>query len=143
MQVIIKTINDAFQENLEAVVLLIIVTAMFYFLNIVFGTILGTSDIGFDFKKFMFGVLKGLVASLGIFAFCYSLNLFALTLALININISVEVITVLEVIGVMVVWDIDLAKEIYEKLKALKELKYIKYEDIQVNPNYTNQEGIG
>lgn len=145
MATIIRTIEEAVQENLEAICLLIIVTAILYIANIIFGTVLGTKKDGFDFNKFLYGFWKGVLAAVGIFVFCYSLNLFALTLKLINISISVEVITVLEVIGVMATWDIDLAKEVFEKIKSLKELKYISYDDIQINPNSSQQDigGIG
>ena len=141
MEKIIEIITKAMSENLEAVVLLIVVTGILYLLNILFGTILGTNEVGFNAKKFLFGFLKGLYACLGIFAFCYALNLFSLTLALIDINISVEVITVLEVVSVMVTWDIDLTKEIYEKIKQLKELKYVAYEDITVNDYSVDERG--
>lgn len=141
MKVIIETIQNAFSENLEAVVLLIVATGILYLINILLGTILGTFDVGFNFKKFLFGFLKGLVASICIFVFCYALNLLTLTLKLVDIVISVDVLTVLEVITVLAVWCIDLAKEIFEKIKSLKELKYIKYEDIQANPQ--SEKGIG
>ena len=135
MRTVIEMISKAFSDNLESVALLIIVTAIFYLLNILFGTILGTNQIGFQKMKFLFGFLKGFVACLGIFAFCYTLNLFSLTLALIDIEISATVITVLEVIGVMVTWDIDLATEIYEKIKSFKELKYVSYDDVKFRVN--------
>lgn len=143
MKVIIETIQNAFSENLEAVVLLIVVTGILYLINIILGTILGTFDIGFNLKKFLFGFLKGLIASLCIFVFCYALNLLALTLKLVDIVISVDVLTVLEVITVLAVWDIDLSKEIFEKIKSLKELKYVKYEDVSklVNDYSTDERG--
>lgn len=143
MKVIIETIRNAFSENLEAVFLLIVVTAILYLINILLGTILGTFDVGFNFKKFLFGFLKGLVASICIFVFCYALNLLALTLKLVDIVISVDVLTVLEVITVLAVWCIDLAKEIFEKIKSLKELKYINYKDVSklVNDYTTDERG--
>ena len=145
MATIIKTIEAAIHDNLEAICLLIIVTAILYIANIMFGTVLGSKEDGFNLNKFIYGFWKGLLAAAGIFVFCYSLNLFALTLKLINISISTEVITVLEVIGVMVTWDLDLAKEVFEKIKSLKTLKYVSYDDVQVNPNSSLEEigGIG
>ena len=141
MKLIIETIQKAFSENLDAVVLLIIVTAMLYLINIVLGTILGTHQVGFNLKKFLFGFLKGTIASLCIFAFCYALNLLALTLKLVDIVVSVDVLTIVEVIAVLSTWAIDLSKEIFEKVKSLKELKYIKYEDVSVNDYQTNDRG--
>ena len=36
---------------------------------------------------------------------------------------------------------IDIAKDVIAKIKSMKELKYVKYEDVQINPN--KEEGIG
>ena len=125
MKVIIDTINGALQENLDSIVLLIIVTGILYLANIMFGTVLGTKEEGFDFDKFVYGFYKCILAGIGIFVFCFGLNLFSLTLALIKISISAEIITILEVIGVLATWDIDLSKEVFEKIKSLKKLKYV------------------
>ena len=141
MKTIIETIDKAFSENLEAVVLLIICTALLYLVNIALGTILGTREVGFNLKKFLFGFLKGIIAAALIFVFCYSLNLLSLTLALVDITVSVDVITVLEVVGVLAIWDIDMAKEVIEKIKSLKELKYVTYDDYQINPQ--SEKGLG
>lgn len=143
MNVIVQTICNAINNNLDAIVLLIIVTGILYLANIIFGTVLGTREEGFNLDKFLYGFYKCLLAGMGIFVFCFGLNLFSLTLALIDIIISVDVITILEVIGVLATWDIDLSKEVLEKIKSLKELKYVSYDDVQVNPNYSEQEGIG
>ena len=139
MNIIIETIKQAFGENLEAVFLLIVCTAILYLINIVLGTILGANNIGFKVKKFAFGFLKGLIVSISIFAFCFVLNLLSLTLALVDIKISVSVITVLEVVGVLAIWDLDMCQEIFEKIKSLKELKYLTYED--VNDYSVNERG--
>lgn len=141
MKTIIEMITKAFSENLEAVVLLIFVTAMLYLINIILGTILGSFNIGFNMKKFLLGFAKGVIASLCIFAFCYALNLLSLTLAIVDIVISVSVLTVIEVITVLSVWAIDLSQEIFEKIKSLKELKYITYNDVQANPHSQKELG--
>lgn len=130
MNIVVETIKQAFGENLEAVFLLILCTAILYLINIVLGTILGANNIGFKVKKFAFGFLKGLIVSISIFAFCFVLNLLSLTLALVDIKISASVLTVLEVVGVLAIWDLDMCQEIFEKIKSLKELKYLSYEDI-------------
>lgn len=110
--------------------MLIVVTSL-YAINILFGTIVGSFKEKFNLKKFLFGILKCLIADIGIFLFCYTLNLFALTLQLTkDILISVDFITTIEVITILVVWAIDLSKDIIEKIKSMKELKYITYEDV-------------
>lgn len=139
---IFRTIQGAVQENLDTIFLMLIVVGSLSGINIVLGTIVGSFTEGFDGKKFCFGVLKAFVIGLCIFAFCYTLNLFALTLQLTkDITISSEFITTLEVFFVLVTWGLDLSKDIYEKVKSLKTLKYVSYEDVQQNPQ--SEKGIG
>ena len=139
---IIQTIEKAVQENLDTIVLMLIVVGSLSAINIVLGTIIGTFTDKFDAKKFFFGILKAIVIGLCIFAFCYTLNLFALTLQLTkDITISTEFISTVEVFTILIVWAIDIAKDIVVKVKSMKELKYVKYEDVQINVN--NQSEVG
>ena len=121
---------------------MLIVVGSLNAINIVLGTIIGTFTDKFDAKKFFFGILKAIVIGLCIFAFCYTLNLFALTLQLTkDITISTDFISTVEVFTILIVWAIDIAKDVIAKIKSMKELKYVKYEDVQINPN--KEEGIG
>lgn len=139
---IIKTITDALQENLDTIVLMLIVVGSLSAINIVMGTIIGTFTDRFDVKKFFFGILKAFVIGLCIFVFCYTLNLFALTLQLTkDVTISTDFISTVEVFTILIVWALDLAKDIIEKIKSMKTLKYVKYEDVQINVQ--TEEGIG
>lgn len=142
METILKLISEALQENLETVVLMLIVVGSLSAINIVLGTIIGTFTTEFNVKKFFFGILKAFIIGLCIFVFCYTLNLFALTLQLTkDVTISSDFITTVEVFTILIVWAIDLAKDIIEKIKTMKTLKYIKYEDVQINVQ--NEKGIG
>lgn len=142
MATIIKLIEEALQENLETVVLMLIVVGSLSGINIVLGTIIGTFTDEFNVKKFFFGILKAFIIGLCIFVFCYTLNLFALTLQLTkDITISADFITTVEVFTILIVWALDLAKDIIEKIKSMKTLKYVKYTDIQINAQ--NEKGIG
>lgn len=142
METILKLISEALQENLETVVLMLIVVGSLSGINIVLGTIIGSFTEGFDVKKFFFGILKAFIIGLCIFVFCYTLNLFALTLQLTkDVTISSDFITTIEVFTILIAWALDLAKDILEKIKGMKTLKYVKYEDIQINVN--TEEGIG
>ena len=142
METILKLISEALQENLETVVLMLIVVGSLSGINIVLGTIIGSFTEGFDLKKFLFGILKAFIIGLCIFVFCYTLNLFALTLQLTkDISISSDFITTVEVFTILIAWALDLAKDILEKIKGMKTLKYVKYEDVQIN--VTNEKGIG
>lgn len=136
-----KTILEALNENLETIILMLIVVSSLYAINILFGTIVGSFKEKFNLKKFLFGILKCLIANVGIFLFCYTLNLFALTLQLTkDISISVDFITTIEVITILVVWSIDLSKDIIEKIKSMKELKYVSYDVVSSNQTYIEKQ---
>lgn len=144
METILKLISEALQENLETVVLMLIVVGSLSGINIVLGTIIGTFTEKFDVKKFFFGILKAFIIGLCIFVFCYTLNLFALTLQLTkDVTISGDFITTLEVFTILIVWALDLCKDIIEKIKSMKQLKYVSYDDVIIQQNPQAEEGIG
>lgn len=133
---VLQIIKEAMEENLETIILMLIVVSSLYAINILFGTIIGTYTEKFDAKKFLFGVLKMVLADIGIFVFCYTLNLFSLTLQLTkDITISADFITTLEVFTILVVWAVDTAQDIVAKIKSLKELKYVSYDDVKTKVN--------
>lgn len=141
-QHVIDIIREAVESNLETIILMLIVVTSLYAINILFGTVVGSFTEKFSVKKFLFGFVKCVLADTGIFAFCYTLNLFTLTLQLTkDITISADLITVLEVITILIVWAIDLCKDIVEKIKSLKTLKYVTYGDVQVNPQAPEEIG--
>lgn len=141
---VIKVITDAVQENLETIILMLIVVGSLSGINIVLGTIIGTFTERFDVKKFFFGILKAFIIGLCIFVFCYTLNLFALTLQLTkDITISTDFISTVEVFTILIVWALDLAKDIIAKIKSMKELKYVSYDDVIIQQNQQQEEGIG
>lgn len=142
MQTIIKTIQDAVQENLETIVLMLIVVNSLYGINITLGTVIGSFTEKFNSRKFFFGILKAFLASLCIFCFCYTLNLFSLTLQLTkDITISADFISTIEVFTILIVWGLDLSKDIVEKIKSMRTLKYLNYEDVQISTEESG--GIG
>jgi len=142
METIIRVIEEAIQSNLETIVLMLIVVNSLYLINIILGTVKGSFTEKFDWKKFLFGFLKAIITDISIFGLCYVLNLFALTLQLTkDITISTDIITTAEVIIILVTWAIDLDKDIIEKVKSLKDLKYVTYDDVQINKK--TQEEIG
>lgn len=140
---ILKSINTNLLDKMEVVVVFLIVAGGMYVTNIILGSLNAIFTNEFDWKKFIYGVAKALVASLSILLFCVLLNLFNYGLSLISIIVPDNVITILEVIGVLVGWCYDLALDIFDKIKGLKTLKYISYDDIQVQQSYTTEEGIG
>ena len=142
IQKVIQTIIDALESNLDEVLLMLIAVTGLYLINIFFGTIQGTKKEGFDIKKFFFGFEKMLMADVGIFGFCYILNLLSLILMATNdIIIKDGIITTLEIIMTLWAWAVDTSKDILAKIQAMKTLKYISYDDVQINPDNPKELG--
>lgn len=134
----------AADENLIIVLVNLAVALGLFGTNIFFGTIMGTKEDGFDLKKFLFGIVKALGSCLGIFVFCYLLNVFYIGMNMTDlITIKVEVISTIQVIGVLYVWVIDLAKEVFDKIKSFRTLKYISYDDVDWQQDASPDGGIG
>ena len=144
MDKILEILKKAWDSNLVIVALMVIVVVGLYALNIFFGTIIGTKQDGFNLHKFLFGILKAIGCGIGIFAFCYMLNLFGLAMNLTDlVTIQQAVITTLEVIGVMYLWALDLSQEVLDKIKSWRDLKYVTYDDVTIQQNPEQGGGIG
>lgn len=133
---VLEIIKEAMEENLETIILMLIVVSSLYAINILFGTIIGTYTEKFNIKKFLFGILKMVLADVGIFVFCYTLNLLSLTLQLTkDVTISESFVTTLEVFCVLLTWAVDTSKDIIAKVKSLKTLKYVTYDAVTAKVN--------
>ena len=139
---ILTDISTNIFSNLEAPIVFLIVAIVLRIANIVLGSIDALFNKEFDWGKFFSGIWKMLVVSLTIMIVIIILNLFAYGLTLIDIVIPKDMVSAMTVILIIVTWCFDLAKEVSEKIKSMKELKYISYDDIQV-PNTNDYEGIG
>ena len=135
MEIIIDIFNEVIKdEYLPLLVVFVLVVMALMLLNILLGTIYGTKEEKFDFKKHLFGWLKMLATGIVIIAFGFVVDYFVIALNhLPQIAISTELITIGEILAVIVVWCVDLTKEIIEKVKSLKELKYITYDNVKIN----------
>lgn len=144
MKTVLELLQKAWDSNLTIVASMVIVVIGLYALNIFFGTIIGTKEDGFNFKKFLFGIVKAFGCGVGIFAFCYMLNLFGLTMNLTDlVTVNQAVITTIEVIGVLYIWAMDLSKEVLDKIKSWRDLKYISYDDMIIQQDPKPSGGIG
>jgi len=133
LEMLFKLLQESLDFNMLIVVGMDVVVFALYVLNIYYGTIIGMKKVGFKFTKFFSGFIQMFGCLMGIIFYCYILNFGGLVLNLTNlITIKAELITTLEVIGVLEVWAIDLAKEVLDKIKEHKELKYVSYDDVSV-----------
>lgn len=142
MKVILDTLSNAFNENLEVVALLLISDLITSVLNIILGTIIGSNKDAFDLKKFLYGFLKLFASQCIIFAFCYALNLISLALDLIEERFDLKILTdngqsaiiaVIDIISIIWVRIKDTCLDVMEKIKSMRTLKYVSYDDVKLD----------
>ena len=128
-------------SNMEAPIVFHIVAIVLRIANIVLGSIDALFSKDFDWGKFFSGIEKMVVVAITILMVIITLNLFAYGLTLIDVTLPKDMVSAFEVVLIVITWCVDLAIEVTEKIKSMKDLKYVKYEDIQINPQ--TEEGIG
>ena len=138
----LKTIADNIFSNMEAPIVFLIVAIVLRVCNIILGSIDAMFKKDFNWGKFFSGIEKMVVVAITILMVITTLNLFAYGLTLIEVVLPKDVVSAFEVVLIIVTWCIDLAKEVTEKIKSLKDLKYVKYEDVtQQNAQPTQELG--
>lgn len=138
----LKTIAENIFSNMEAPIVFLIVAIVLRIANIVLGSIDAMFKKDFDWGKFFSGIEKMVVVAITILMVITTLNLFAYGLTLIDVSLPKDMVSAFEVVLIIVTWCVDLAIEVTEKIKAMKELKYVSYDDVtQQNPQA--EEGIG
>ena len=138
---IAKIISNIF-SNMEAPIVFLIVAIVLRVANIILGSIDAMFKKDFDWGKFFSGVEKMVVVAVTILMVIITLNLFAYGLSLIEVQLPEQTVSAMQCVLIIVTWCVDLAIEVTEKIKAMKELKYISYDDVtQQNPN--TEKGIG
>ena len=138
----LKTIGEHVFSDLEAPIVFLIVAIVLRIINIVLGSIDAMFKKEFDWGKFMSGIEKMVIVAVTILMTILALNLFAYGLTLIDVVLPKDMVSAFEVVLIVVTWCIDLAKEVTEKIKAMKELKYVKYDDTY-QQNVNPQEEVG
>lgn len=141
MAKILTSISVNIFDNLEAPIVFLIVAMVLRLANIVLGSIDAMFNKEFDWGKFLSGFEKAFIVAIVILMTIVTLNLFAYGLTLIDITIPDKFVSAFEVVLIIVAWCVDLAIEVVEKIKSMRDLKYIKYEDVQANAQA--EKGIG
>ena len=138
----LNSIVENIFSNMEAPIVFLIVAIVLRIANIVLGSIDAMFKRDFDWGKFFSGIEKMVVVAITILMVIITLNLFAYGLTLIEVKLPEQTVSAMQCILIVVTWCVDLAIEVTEKIKAMKELKYISYDDVtQENPN--TEKGIG
>ncbi len=129
-------------SNMEAPIVFLIVAIVLRIANIVLGSIDALFSKDFDWGKFFSGIEKMVVVAVTILMVIITLNLFAYGLTLIDVKLPQQTFSAMECILIVVTWCVDLALEVKDKIQSMKDLKYVKYEDItQQNPQIQQEIG--
>lgn len=137
----LTTIANNIFSNMEAPIVFLIVAIVLRVCNIILGSIDAMFKKDFDWGKFFSGIEKMVVVAITILMVITTLNLFTYGLSLIEVVLPKDTVNAFQVVLIILTWCVDLAKEVTEKIKSLKDLKYVKYEDVQSNAQ--TEEGIG
>ena len=129
-------------SNMEAPIVFLIVAIVLRIANIVLGSIDALFSKDFDWGKFFSGIEKMAVVAVTILMVIITLNLFAYGLTLIDVKLPEQTFSAMECILIVVTWCVDLALEVKDKIQSMKDLKYVKYEDI-TQQNVQTEKGIG
>lgn len=129
-------------SNMEAPIVFLIVAIVLRIANIVLGSIDALFSKDFDWGKFFSGIEKMVVVAVTILMVIITLNLFAYGLTLIDVTLPKDMVSAFEVVLIVITWCVDLAIEVTEKIKSMKDLKYVKYGDVtQQNPQIQQEIG--
>lgn len=139
---ILTSITANIFSNMEAPIVFLIVAIVLRVANIILGSIDAMFKKDFDWGKFFSGIEKMVVVAITILMVITTLNLFAYGLTLIDVVLPKDMVSAFEVVLIIVTWCIDLAIEVTEKIKSLKDLKYVKYDDM-LQQNIQSEEGLG
>lgn len=129
-------------SNMEAPIVFLIVAIVLRIANIVLGSIDALFSKDFDWGKFFSGIEKMVVVAVTILMVIITLNLFAYGLTLIDVKLPEQTFSAMECILIVVTWCVDLALEVKDKIQSMKDLKYVKYEDV-TQQNVQTEKGIG
>ena len=138
----LKLISANIFNDIEAPIVFLFVAIILRICNIILGSIDAMFKKDWDWGKFLSGIEKMVVVAITILMVIMTLNLFAYGLTLINVTLPKDMVSAFQVVLIIVTWCVDLAIEVAEKIKSLKDLKYVKYEDFtQQNP--LDEKGVG
>ena len=130
-------------EDILTIELLVGCDGALMIFNIALGTIIGSQKEGFDWRKFVFGLVKAFVIALCIGGYCAVVEFVPLILSRLSISMPEDYVTFIQVVGVVMAWVYNDTLEVKEKITQVKDLHYTSYDDFQVEYRQPEIGGIG
>lgn len=110
-------------ENLITILMLQGILIVLTLSNIVLGVVIGSKQEGFSWKKLGEGILKIFLFSLAFLAFCFCIEAIPIILNRIDIIISNDVVSLVEIIGITTTAYKKYVKDCYEKIYTILDIK--------------------
>lgn len=135
MEIISKILAAVLVDEYLPLLAVFIFCALFLMaINIILGTVKGGIKSEFSFKKLIAGIIKAIVIAIAVFAFGFVVDLFVVAWNTLGVlEIETKLVTVLELIAVIAAICVDTSMDIIDKIKCLRDLKHITYEEIHYN----------
>ena len=108
-------------DNFITSTLFLLVLGLLFIINTVLGVLIGTKEEGFNLKKFLYGILKGIIAALCIVGFCFVIEITPIIIKRIEIELPSDIVTFVELIGITMTAYKKYTKECFEKIKKIFE----------------------
>lgn len=108
-------------DNFITSTLFLLVLGLLFTINTVLGVLIGTKEEGFNLKKLLYGILKGIIASLCIVGFCFVIEITPIILKRIEIELPSDIVPFVELIGITMTAYKKYTKECFEKIKKIFE----------------------
>lgn len=112
-------ILEVLKTDVATLVMLIGSLGIMMLLNIVLGGVMASANYQWDTATFFKGILKAFLVALVMVVYCIVLEVFPLILSRLNIEIPNEMITFVQVVGIVVLSFTKYAKDIFDKLMTL------------------------
>ena len=108
-------------DNFITSTLFLLVLGLLFIINTVLGVLIGTKEEGFNLKKFLYGILKGIIAALCIVGFCFVIEITPIILIRIEMELPSDIVKFVELIGITMTAYKKYTKECFEKIKKIFE----------------------
>ncbi len=106
-------------DNFITTTLFLLVLSLLFIINTVLGILIGTKTEGFNLKKLLYGILKGIIAAICVIGFCFAIEITPVILKRIDIELPSDIITFVEFIGISTTAYKKYSLECFEKIKKI------------------------
>ncbi len=106
-------------DNFITSALFLLVLCLLFVIDTVLGVLIGTKEVGFNFRKLLYGFLKGGIAALCVVGFCFVIEITPVILKRIGIELPNDIITLVEFMSITLTAYKKYSLDCLEKIKKI------------------------